>query len=78
VARSIAAAAAECYTIAGDTQAGIDLAKQALDLARGTGAPTILARALISAGSALAESDSEPARRLLDDGLVGRHPSIRR
>jgi hypothetical protein len=69
VARCIAAAA-ECHTIAGDTQAGIDLAKQALDLARATGAPTIIVRALISSGSALAESDPEQARRLLDDGLA--------
>jgi predicted ATPase len=62
--------AANSYTMAGDPQAGVNIAKQALELARAAGAPMLTVLALVALGGALAESDPEQARRLLEEGLT--------
>jgi hypothetical protein len=72
VAAGSLAAAAHSYTMAGDPQAGIDLARQALALARSTGAPITVSFCLVGLAGALADTEPLQARRLLDEALAMR------
>jgi predicted ATPase len=62
--------AAAGYTMAGDPQAGVGLAKQALELARAAGAPAVIAFCLVALAGTVAGSDPPVARRLLEEALA--------
>jgi hypothetical protein len=66
------ALAAYNYTMAGDPQAGLDIAKKALELARAAGGPTDVAFCLMALAAALADSEPVQARRLLEEALAVR------
>jgi hypothetical protein len=53
------------HMLAGDTPAAVPLAREALALARQTGAPALIATGLLAAGLAVAETDPEQARTCL-------------
>jgi hypothetical protein len=63
-------AAASGYTMAGDPQAGVDIAKKALEMSRAAGAPAIITTCLVTLAGALAGSDPPAARRLLEEALA--------
>jgi predicted ATPase len=69
--RSLATAAYN-YTMAGDPQAGLDIAKKALELARAAGGPTDVAFCLMAVANALAEREPIEASRLLEEALAVR------
>jgi hypothetical protein len=71
-AATMLAGAATSYTMAGDPQAGVDIAKRALGLARATGAPTTISFCLVAFAGALAESELVQARQLLEEALTMR------
>jgi predicted ATPase/class 3 adenylate cyclase len=58
------------YTMAGDPQAGVGVARQALELARAAGAPTVIALCLVASAGTLAGSDPPAARQLLEEALA--------
>jgi predicted ATPase len=64
------AGAANCYTMAGDPQAGVDIAKKALELARATGTPTRTAFSLFALAGTLSDAEPLQARGLLEEGLA--------
>jgi predicted ATPase len=64
------ATAAFSHTMAGDPQAGVDLAKNALELSRAAGGPTTVADCLVALAGALAEAQPLQARDLLEEGLA--------
>jgi predicted ATPase/class 3 adenylate cyclase len=64
------ASAANCYTMAGDPQAGVDMAKKALEVSRAAGGPMSVAFCLVVLAGALAEAEPPRARRLLEEALV--------
>jgi predicted ATPase len=66
------AGAAVDYTMAGDPQAGVDMARQAVELARAAGAPTTLAFCLVALAGSISETEPVPARRLLEEALAVR------
>jgi predicted ATPase/class 3 adenylate cyclase len=66
------ATAASCYSMAGVPQAGMNIAKEALELARAAGAPTPIAFCLVALAGTLAHSEPVQARRLLEEALVVR------
>ena len=51
--------------LAGDTSSAVPLAREALALARQTGAPALIATSLLAVGAAVAETDPEQARACL-------------
>ena len=53
------------HILAGDTPAAVPLAREALALARGIGAPALIATGLLAAGLAVAETDPGQARACL-------------
>jgi predicted ATPase/class 3 adenylate cyclase len=53
------------HILAGDTPAAVPLAREALALARGIGAPALIATGLLAAGLAVAETDPGHARACL-------------
>jgi predicted ATPase/class 3 adenylate cyclase len=64
------ATAATSYTMAGDPHAGIDIAKEALELSRAAGGPVRTAYCLVALAGALAEAEPLQARTLLEEGLA--------
>jgi hypothetical protein len=64
------AVAATGYIMAGDPQAGVGVAKDALELARAAGAPTVITFCLVALAGTVAESDPPAARRLLEEALA--------
>jgi tetratricopeptide (TPR) repeat protein len=64
------ASAANCYTMAGDPQAGVDIAKKALEMSRAAGGPMTVAFCLAVLAGALAEGEPPRARGLLEEALV--------
>jgi predicted ATPase/class 3 adenylate cyclase len=64
------AVVAGSYTMAGDPQAGVGMARQALELARAAGAPTVIAFCLVALAGTVAGSDPPAARRLLEEALA--------
>jgi tetratricopeptide (TPR) repeat protein len=64
------AGAANCYTMAGDPQAGVDIAKKALEMSRAAGAPMTVAFCLVVLAGALAEAEPPRARGLLEEALA--------
>jgi hypothetical protein len=56
--------------MAGDPEAGMELAEEALQLARSAGAPITLVYCLVAAAGALADRDPQRARGLLEEGLA--------
>jgi hypothetical protein len=64
------AVAATGYTMAGDPQAGVGVAKDALELARAAGAPPVITFCLVALAGTVAESDPPAARRLLEEALA--------
>jgi hypothetical protein len=69
VASSLAGAAAD-YTMAGDPEAGVDLATEALELARAVGAPVTIGLCLTALAGTLAETEPPQARALLEEALA--------
>jgi hypothetical protein len=69
VASSLAGAAAD-YTMAGDPEAGVDLAVEALELARSVGAPMTIGLCLTALAGTLAETEPLQARALLEEALA--------
>src|SRR5262249_1956663 len=63
-------AAATGYTMPGDPQAGVGLARQALALARAAGAPTVITLCLVALAGTVVGSDPPAARRLLEEALA--------
>jgi hypothetical protein len=63
-------AVASSYTMAGDPQAGVGIAREALELARAAAAPTVTALCLVTLAGAVAGSDPPEARRLLEEALA--------
>ena len=53
------------HILAGDTPSAVPLAREALALARQTGAPALIATSLLAVGAAVAETDPEQARACL-------------
>jgi hypothetical protein len=53
------------HVLAGDTPAAVPLAREALALARQTGAPALIATSLLAVGATVAETDPEQARACL-------------
>jgi predicted ATPase/class 3 adenylate cyclase len=53
------------HILAGDTPAAVPLAREALALARQTGAPALIATSLLAVGTAVAETDPDQARACL-------------
>jgi predicted ATPase len=66
------AGAANMYGVAGDREAGLRLAKEALELARAAGGPTDVAFCSMSLAGALADTQPVEARRLLEEALAVR------
>jgi predicted ATPase len=64
------AGAANCYTMAGDPQAAVEIAKKALEMSRAAGGSVAVAFCLVVLAGALAESEPLQARRLLEEGLA--------
>jgi hypothetical protein len=65
------------YGVAGDPEAGLGLAKKALELAWAAGGPTDIAFCLMSLAGALADTEPVEARRLLEEALAVREsPTI--
>jgi predicted ATPase/class 3 adenylate cyclase len=64
------AGAAASYIMAGDSEAGIGLAEEALELARAAGSPLTLAACLVVSAGTLADRDPRRARELLQEGLT--------
>jgi hypothetical protein len=64
------ASAANCYTMAGDPHAGVDIAKKALQMSRAAGGPVTIAFCLVVLAGALAEAEPPRARSLLEEALV--------
>jgi predicted ATPase/class 3 adenylate cyclase len=62
--------AANGHTMAGDPQAGVDLATKALELARSAGSPTVIAQCLMALAGTLATTEPDQARRLLEEALA--------
>jgi hypothetical protein len=56
--------------MAGDPQAGVDIAKQALELSRAAGSPMTVAYSLVALAGTQADSEPEQAHRLLEEGLA--------
>jgi predicted ATPase len=69
VARSFATTA-NAYIMAGDPQAGVDIAEQALELSRAAGSPMTVAYSLVALAGTQAHSKPEQAHRLLEEGLA--------
>jgi predicted ATPase len=61
--------AAYDYTMAGDAQAGIDIAKRALEMSRAAGGPMTIAYCLAVLAGALAEAEPPQAHSLLEEAL---------
>jgi predicted ATPase len=61
--------AAANYTMAGHPQAGIDIARNGLQLARAAGGPATVARCLAALAGTLADIDPGEASRLLQEAL---------
>jgi hypothetical protein len=61
--------AAYAYTMAGDAQAGIDIARQALQMSRAAGGPMTIAYCLAVLAGALAEAEPPQARSRLEEAL---------
>jgi predicted ATPase/class 3 adenylate cyclase len=57
--------AAANHLLAGDTPAAVPLAREALALARQTGAPALIATSLLAVGATVAETDPDQARTCL-------------
>jgi predicted ATPase/class 3 adenylate cyclase len=73
--------AAACYMLAGDAAAAVPLAREALALARQTGAPALIATSLLAVGLAVAETDPGQARTCLRESrelstALGYHRAI--
>jgi hypothetical protein len=64
------ASAAHCYTMAGDPQAGVDIAKKALEMSRAAGGSVAVAFCLVVLAGALAEAEPLQAHSLLEEGLA--------
>jgi predicted ATPase len=64
------AGAATDYTIAGEPEAGVESAREALELARSAGAPTTIALSLTALAGTLAETEPRRARELLEESLT--------
>jgi hypothetical protein len=62
--------AAICYTMAGDPQAGVDIAKKALELARAAGGPIQVVSCLVALAGALADVEPVQTHKLLEEALV--------
>jgi predicted ATPase/class 3 adenylate cyclase len=62
--------AAGTYTMAGDPQAGVDLAKNGLQQARAAGGPGTVARCLLALAGALRDTEPGEARSLLEEALA--------
>jgi hypothetical protein len=66
------AAVADGYAMGGDPRAGVDIAKEALELSRAGGGPIAVAYCLVALAGALAEAEPQQARRLLEEALAMR------
>jgi hypothetical protein len=66
------ATTATCYSMAGVPQAGLDIAREAMALARAAGAPTTIAYCLVALAGTLAQAEPVQARRLLEEALAVR------
>jgi predicted ATPase/class 3 adenylate cyclase len=64
------AAVADGYAMGGDPRAGVDVAKEALELSRAEGGPMAVAYCLVALAGALAEAEPQQARRLLEEALA--------
>jgi predicted ATPase/class 3 adenylate cyclase len=64
------AGAATSFIMAGDREAGVELAEEAVKLARSAGAPLIVATCLLAAAGALADCDPQRAQGYLQEGLA--------
>jgi tetratricopeptide (TPR) repeat protein len=64
------AGAANCYTMAGDPQAAVEIAKKALEMSRAAGGSVAVAFCLVVLAGALAEGEPLQARSLLEEGLA--------
>jgi predicted ATPase len=64
------ASAATSYTMAGEPHAGVDIAKEALELSRAAGGPIMVAYCLVALAGALADAEPLEARNLLEEALV--------
>jgi predicted ATPase len=71
-AAAMLAGAATSYTMAGDPEAGIGGARQALELAHAVGAPMTVSFCLVSLAGAVAQSEPVQARTLLEEALAMR------
>jgi len=60
--------AASCHLAVGDRPGAVPLAREALALARQTGAPALIATSLLAVGAAVAETDPVRARACLREG----------
>jgi predicted ATPase len=69
-AARLLAGAAVGYTMAGDPQAGVGIARQAVELARTAGAPTTVVPCLVALAGTVARSDPPAARQLLEEALA--------
>jgi predicted ATPase/class 3 adenylate cyclase len=66
------AGAATSYTMAGDPEAGVGVARQALELARAIDAPMTVSFCLVALAGAVAQSEPVQARNLLEEALAAR------
>jgi hypothetical protein len=64
------ASAADAYTLAGDPEAGIDIARDALERARATNAPIPVAYCLTALAGAVADHEPLQARAMLEEALA--------
>jgi tetratricopeptide (TPR) repeat protein len=64
------ASAANCYTMAGDPQAAVEIAKKALEMSRAAGGSVAVAFCLVVLAGALAEAEPLQARSMLEEGLA--------
>jgi hypothetical protein len=69
-AAGLLAGAADSYIMAGDPEAGLALAEEAVELARGAGAPSTIAFCLVALAGTLADREPRRARGLLEEGLA--------
>jgi tetratricopeptide (TPR) repeat protein len=70
------ASAANCYTMAGDPKAGLNIAEKALEMSRAAGGPMRVAFCLAVLAGALAEAEPSRARSLLEEALVLRESLV--
>jgi hypothetical protein len=64
------ASATTAYTMAGDPEAGLGLAEEALDLARTTDTPVVVAFCLVALAGTLTDREAQKAHGLLQESLA--------